>query len=140
MSQFTDLFEKEYAPETDGSDSAEKRWQSLKTAMHSCALATFGKKIQSLLTGLRQNPRNSIKLSVTRGKNSASTTSTLVIKICASFGKPEKRQSRWSGVVPMITEWSLVNALKMLLLQALSEQCMMVLRPLQAPLRASLPP
>ena len=44
VSQFTDLFEKEYAPETDGSDSAEKRWQSLKTAMHSCALATFGKK------------------------------------------------------------------------------------------------
>ena len=42
VSQFTDLFEKEYAPETDGSDSAEKRWQSLKTAMHSCALATFG--------------------------------------------------------------------------------------------------
>ena len=42
VSQFTDLFEKEYS--TNESDPAEKRWQSLKSAMHSCALATFGKK------------------------------------------------------------------------------------------------
>ena len=44
VSQFTDLFEKEYAPESDESVSADKCWQSLKAAMHKCALATFGRK------------------------------------------------------------------------------------------------
>ncbi|XP_047486851.1 uncharacterized protein LOC125037704 [Penaeus chinensis] len=42
VSQFTNLFEKEYS--IIESDQAEKRWQSLKSAMHSCALATFGRK------------------------------------------------------------------------------------------------
>ncbi|XP_047482493.1 uncharacterized protein LOC125034636 [Penaeus chinensis] len=41
VSQFTNLFEKEYS--IIESDPAEKRWQSLKSAMHSCALATFGR-------------------------------------------------------------------------------------------------
>ena len=44
VSQFTDLFEKEYAPESDELVSADKCWQSLKAAMHKCALATFGRK------------------------------------------------------------------------------------------------
>ncbi|XP_047472864.1 uncharacterized protein LOC125027771 [Penaeus chinensis] len=42
VSQFTNLFEKEYS--IIESNPAEKRWQSLKSAMHSCALATFGRK------------------------------------------------------------------------------------------------
>ena len=42
VSQFTDLFEEKYS--VIESDSAEKRWQTLKDAMHSCALATFGRK------------------------------------------------------------------------------------------------
>ena len=42
VSQFADLFEKEHS--TIESGSADKRWQSLKKAMHSCALATFGRK------------------------------------------------------------------------------------------------
>ena len=44
VSQFTDLFEKEYAPESDELVSADKCWQSLKAAMHKYALATFGRK------------------------------------------------------------------------------------------------
>ena len=43
VSQFTDLFEKEYAPESDELVSADKCWQSLKAAMHKCDLATFGR-------------------------------------------------------------------------------------------------
>ena len=42
VAQFTNLFEEKYSPLE--SDSAERRWEVLKTAMHSCALATFGRK------------------------------------------------------------------------------------------------
>merc|ERR1711917_115094 len=42
VDQFTNLFEKKYSPLE--SESAEKQWEVLKTAMHSCALETFGRK------------------------------------------------------------------------------------------------
>lgn len=42
VAQFTDLFEKEYSPPE--SESATDQWEVLKSAMHSCALATFGRK------------------------------------------------------------------------------------------------
>ena len=42
VSQFADLFEKEYS--VTESDPAEERWKRLKSTIHSCALATFGRK------------------------------------------------------------------------------------------------
>jgi hypothetical protein len=96
--------------------------------MHSCALATFGKK----------NTKSSDWFEA-KSKELDPIISNKRQKQC-EYNKPEKRPSRWSGVVPMITGWSLVNALKMLLLQAILEPCMKVLRPLQALLRANLPP
>ena len=102
VAQFTNLFEEKYSPLE--SDSAERRWEVLKTAMHSCALATFGKKKQpSLLTGLRQSQRNSIQQLTKRGICSVLTIRTPALKTCASLGKPEMKPNEGFGNVQMTT-------------------------------------
>ena len=104
VSQFTDLFEKEYS--TNESDPAEKRWQSLKSAMHSCALATFGKKKTKSSDWFEAKSKILNPIIEKRGKFSVITISTPVVKTCASFGKPGMRPRSWSDAVQMTTGWS----------------------------------
>ena len=74
--------------------------------MHSCALATFGKKKTKSSDWFEAKSKILNPIIGKRGKFSVITISTPVVKTCASFGKPGMKPRRWSDAVQMTTGWS----------------------------------